>query len=147
VYAAGVVALKVMKQPPGKYTYVSSLEDTVTLFQSAMKYGVTGLLAHNYLAGRLFSQLKAGQEVIIIYGKENIRRYQVTEYAWYKKITPNSPTSDLIDLETGENATCVQVFNRFYTGKHRVTFQTCLAGEGIDDYGLMFVIAQPVDSH
>jgi hypothetical protein len=38
-----------------------------------------------------------------------------------------------------------EVFNKFYRGEPHVTFQTCLEGEGRLDWGLLFVVAQPLE--
>ena len=68
VYVANVLALRVVQQPADNPAYVSSTAGTVTQFQMAASQGVTGMLAHNYAAGALFSSLAAGQEVRIVFG-------------------------------------------------------------------------------
>ena len=63
VYVENVLALPVVQQPSLDVAYVSTNVSVATLFQSAMENGVTGFLAHNYLAGSLFYNLVSGQEV------------------------------------------------------------------------------------
>lgn len=145
VYAPGVLALPVVPQPRGSYAYVTRRDHQVTLFQSAVKYGVIGLLAHNYLAGRLFFQLAAGQEVFILQGDGTRQRYQVSEIARFRKINPRSITSDLIDLESQRRWGCVEAFDRFYTGEPHVTFQTCISERWNPYYGLIFIVAVQVE--
>jgi hypothetical protein len=146
VYVAGVLALPVVQQPAGDIAFVSNLLGTATQFQSAAQYGVTGLLAHNYLSGALFYGLSIGQEVRIVFGDGSYRRYQVQKIDRFKKLTPSSLQSDLIDLSTGATRTTNQVFDQYYRGQHRLTFQTCLESKGISNWGLTFIIATPLDA-
>jgi hypothetical protein len=144
VYAPGVLALPVVPQPRGNYAYVTQRDHQVTLFQSAEKYGVIGLLAHNYLAGGLFFQLAAGQEVSILYGDGMRQRFQVSEISRFRKLNPRSITSDLIDLDSRQPWGCVEAFDRFYTGEPHVTFQTCISEQGNPYFGLIFIVAARV---
>src|SRR6266487_2693640 len=68
VYVTDVLALPIVQQPVDNAGYVSTTDGVITQFGMASKYGNVGLLAHNHLSGKLFSQLTAGQEVRIIYG-------------------------------------------------------------------------------
>jgi hypothetical protein len=144
VHIQDVFSLEIIQQPEGNSGYVSTEQGIVTQFQSAARYGVTGLLAHNYLSGELFYNLAIGQEVNLIYDNGRIKRYQVSDIESFQKLTPSSLRSELIDLSTGKKFTTGQVFNRFYTGKDHVTFQTCLEGEGISNWGLTFFVATPI---
>ena len=63
VHVAGVLTLPVIQQPHGNAGYVSPLDGEITQFGMAAQFGNVGLLAHNHLSGRLFSQLAVGQEV------------------------------------------------------------------------------------
>src|SRR5574341_335350 len=78
VFVPGRFALSVIQQPENNATFVSNKRDLVTQFEKAARNGVTGLLAHNYLSGRLFYQLTSGQEVFVVYGDGAIQRYRVT---------------------------------------------------------------------
>ena len=144
VHISGVFSLKVEQQPEDKATHVSTALGSVTQFRSAARNGVTGLLAHNYLSGKLFYNIALGQEVNLVYGDGSIKRYQVSDIQSFQKLTPSSLRGDLIDLETGRKYSTAQVYNRFYTGSDHVTFQTCLEGEGISNWGLTFFVATPV---
>jgi hypothetical protein len=147
VYAPKLFALPVLPQPETDDTFVSKQPGFATLFNGANSNGITGLLAHNYLAGRSFYNLGVGQDVLVVYGDSSLRFYRVTEIARYKKLEPANSTSDYLDLRTGEQLTFAQVYFKFYTGEHRVIFQTCLAGEGIPNWGLIFAVATPLQVH
>lgn len=143
VHVAGALALRVEQQPVGEAIYVSSLRGVATQFRSAAQNGVTGLLAHNYLSGKLFYRLKLGQEVHLVYGSGALKSYRVAKIERYQKLDPGSLRSDLIELRTGKRLTTDQVFKRYYSGSDHVTFQTCLANEGISNWGLTFIVAEP----
>ncbi|HZD55229.1 MAG TPA: hypothetical protein VE136_00785 [Anaerolineales bacterium] len=143
VYVAGVFALPVIQQPEDKPAYVSNRPDLLTQFQSASRYGVTGLLAHNYLSGKEFYNLGLGQEVQVIYDDGTIGSYRVSNIERFQKLVPSSSRSHYIELDTGNELTTEQVFRKFYRGSGRVTFQTCLEGNGILNWGLLFVVAEP----
>jgi hypothetical protein len=142
---AGIFALPVVQQPEGEWSFVSQEHGIVTEFQSAARNGVTGLLAHNYLAGALFYKLKVGNEVRVVYGDREIKRYRVAGIYRYQKFTPSSPQSELVNLDTNERVTTEDVFNRFYRGEHKVIFQTCLESQGLSNWGLAFTVAVPIE--
>jgi len=146
VYLEGVFALPVIQQPETKPTYVSNRSGFVTQFGVAANYGVTGLLAHNYLAGKEFYKLHPGQEALIVYGDRLVRRYKVAEVGTYQKLNPTRLHSDYQDLGTDRQLSASEVFKRFYRGEHHLTFQTCLEKDGLLNWGLLFVRAVPVDS-
>ena len=145
VYVDGVLSLEVVQQPENDAAYVSTEMNTATLFRSASRNGVTGLLAHNYLSGLLFYNLQLGQELRIVYGNGSFHRYTISEISGFQKLSPNSLQSELVDLANGEVVSTSQVFNRFYTGSPKVTLQTCLERNGISNWGLTFVVATPID--
>ncbi len=145
VYAPGIFALPVVQQPPGEWAFVSDKPGIVTEFQSAAKNGVTGFLAHNYLSGAQFYKLEIGKEVRVVYGDKMVKFYQVDGIYRFQKLTPSSPQSELIDLDTHQKITTEEVFNRFYRGKPKVTFQTCLEEEGLSNWGLTFTVAIPYE--
>jgi hypothetical protein len=143
VHVPGILALRVIQQPQNDPTFVSQDWGIATQFENAADYGVTGLLAHNYLSGELFYKLDLGQDINLVYRNGSTRRYQVTEVESYQKLDPSSLSSDLVELRSGKRFTTNQVFRRFYAGGDHVTFQTCLAGEGISNWGLVFIVARP----
>lgn len=145
VYAPGLFALPVVQQPESDFGFVSSQPEALTTFQLAEENHVIGLLAHNYLSGRYFFDLSKGHIVIIIKGDGSQRTYRVSERYHFKRLDPEIATSRYLDLTTRKRFTTRQVFNRFYRGEHHVTFQTCLEREGDPYWGLLFIVALPLD--
>lgn len=142
VYVPGFLALPVLQQPSGNLGFVSQKPGTVTQFQLAARYDVIGLLAHNYLAGKDFSKLFEGLRVMVVNGDSSIEQYRITGVHKYQKLSPSSNWSHYIDLNSGERLTTYQVFNQFYQGEHHLTFQTCLEKDGLETWGLLFVVAE-----
>jgi hypothetical protein len=145
VYVQDVLQLPIVQQPTENPVYVSNKPGVVTQYRSAAENGITGLLAHNYLSGELFDQLAVGQEVRIIYGNRLVRQYKVASVQHFQKLNPSDLQSDYLDLSDGKKMTTSQVFQEFYQGSDHVTFQTCLKEGGIWNWGLVFVVATPVD--
>jgi hypothetical protein len=143
VYVPGFIALPVVQQPSGNTGFVSQQPESVTQFQLAARYGVTGLLAHNYLSGREFFRLLEGLTVIIINGDGSLEHYRITTIKEYQKVTPGSNWSQYIDLDTNERLTTYQVFSQYYQGEPHLTFQTCLERDGLETWGLRFIVAEP----
>jgi len=144
VYVPDVLALPVVQQPAGDAGYVSDLPEAATQFSFAAQFEAVGLLAHNYLAGAIFSELAAGHEVRIVYGDGRVDDYIVSKIYRFQALSPDSPTSNFVDLDTGELYTSAQLFGLVYQGGDHVTFQTCIRGDGSNSWGRLFVIAQPV---
>jgi hypothetical protein len=144
VYVPGFLALPVVQQPGGNGGYVSGKADTLTQFQLAARYDVIGLLAHNFLSGKEFFRLKDGLQVMVVRGDGSIDRYRITGVREFQKVSPGSNWSHYIDLKTGERLTTYQVFSQYYQGEHHLTFQTCLERDGIETWGLRFVVAEPL---
>jgi hypothetical protein len=142
-YVQDVLELPVVQQPAGNAGYVSYNDGEVTQFRMAAQYGTIGLLAHNYLSGRRFSQLKAGQEVHLVYGDGRIETFIVTEVLRYQALQPNSPYSSFRNLDKQETLTAEDMFKRVYFSDGQVTFQTCIEAEGNQSWGRLFVIAVP----
>lgn len=145
VYVPGVLALPVKQQPANNPAYVSSEAGVATQFQMAAQFGITGLLAHNTLAGIQFFNLTAGQEVHIIYGDGADRRYTVTQVYRFQALEPNNPAGSFVDLSSGAVLTAADVFEQVYTGSEHVTFQTCIDHNGLSSWGRMFVVAMPLN--
>lgn len=143
VYVPNVLALPVVQQPVENSGYVSNNDGQVTQFGMASQYGNVGLLAHNYLSGKVFSQLVVGQEVRLIYGDGKVEYFVIKEVLKYQALQPNSQWSSFRDLKDDTVLTAEQMFNRVYTGERHVTFQTCIYAEGISSWGRLFVVAVP----
>ena len=143
VYVADALALPVVQQPSGSPGYVSNYDGQLTQFSMASQFGNLGLLAHNHLAGKSFSQLAVGQEVRMIYGNGRVEYFVITEILQYQAMQPTSVRSAFRDLATDETITANQLFKRVYTGKHHVTFQTCIEANGILSWGRLFIVATP----
>ncbi len=145
VYVNDVLALPVVQQPSGNAGFVSSSDDKTTQFRMASQFGNIGLLAHNHLAGRSFSQLAIGDEVLMIYGDGRVEHFVVQEVLKYQALQPNSPYSSFRNLDKNETINAEQMFKRVYFGDYHVTFQTCIDAEGNASWGRLFVIAVPME--
>lgn len=143
VYVNNVLALPVVQQPSGNTVYVSNNEEEATQFGAASQYGNVGLLAHNHKAGRAFSELTLGQEVHLVYGDGRVDTFVIQEMLKFQALQPNNPFSSFKNLDRAEILTTGQMFNRVYAGNYHLTFQTCIAANGILSWGRLFVIAVP----
>lgn len=145
VYVDSVLADPVVQQPAGKSSYVSTEEGKVTQFAYASKYGSIGLVAHNNLAGANFSLLQVGDIITLVYGDGSARTYSVTQIKQYQALSPTSPYSSFIDLDDPATILDVNtVFLNIYGVKDRLVMQTCIAKDGVDSWGRLFIIAMPV---
>jgi hypothetical protein len=144
VYVEDVLALTVVQQPREDFSYVDDLPGTVTQFQSAAGWGVTGLLAHNFLSGELFFNLEVDQEVDLIYGDGIVSRYLITEIQSFQKLAGDLSNSYYINLVSGEKLSTPQLFKRMYTGGDKVTFQTCIKKGSDSSWGRIFIIGVPL---
>lgn len=145
VSVSGLFSLPIIQQPKDNPIFVTNKPEFLTQFQRATQNGVTGLLAHNFLSGREFSKMKIGQEISIRYTDHLVRNYQVASIYRFQKLDPSDVFSDLIDLHSGKERSSSDVFDQFYRGRHHVTFQTCLEEDGRLDWGLLFVVALPIN--
>ena len=138
------IAFQVIQQPAGQLAYVSSAEDVITEFAMARSRGVVGMLAHNYLAGKFFSDIQMDDIIQVVYGDGQIQKYHVVDIQRYQALQPNSTNSEFIDLDTTQRLTATQLFNKVYTGDHHVTLQTCIQVGEVDTWGRLFIIAEPI---
>jgi len=136
--------LRVVDQPKGRLGYVSSISNTATNFQLAARYGNIGLIAHNYLGGRIFNDLEIGDEVFLMDGYGRKTNYRIIEMLRYQAVDPRSTRSDFINLKNKQLCTATDVFKRVYTGKHHLVLQTCIKKGKNEEWGRIFIIAQPV---
>ena len=143
VYVSGVLATPIVQQPADNSGYVSSTDGVLTQFSLPSQFGNVGLLAHNSLSGKSFFQLEVSQEVRLVYGDGRVEYFIIQRILQYQALQPKSPYSDFRDLSSDEILTTEQVFRKVYTGDRHVTFQTCIAANGISTWGRIFVIATP----
>ena len=143
IYVPDVLAFPVVQQPTGNAGYVSSIDGELTQFAMPSQFGNAGILAHNNLSGRFFFDLAIGQEVRLVYGDGKVEYFVITQILKYQAFQPNSPYSDFRDLSNDEILTAEQLFRKVYQGDRHVTFQTCIAANGISTWGRIFVIAEP----
>jgi len=146
VYAEDTFAYVVVQQPAGAPAFVSNDEDVLTQFSLASQYGSTGLLAHNYLAGANFDQLEESQQVALVYGDGSLQNYTITEVREFQAINPYSPYSNFRDLENQQVLSSTDLFMQTYALEGVLVLQTCLEKNGVDSWGRIFVIAQPVEN-
>lgn len=146
IYVANVMAFPVVQQPSGNPGYVSSTGSVTTQFKMASELGNIGLLAHNYLAGAVFSQLKSGDIITLVYGDGNTEGFLVESILQYQAISPLSPYSNFVDLATQTTITAEQLFNKVYRGEYHLTLQTCIARDGNISWGRLFIVATPIEN-
>ena len=147
LYVPGILADVIVSQPQGQPTFVSSQQGAVTQFDLAAKFGTVGLLAHNYLAGSDFSLLEEGQVLYLVYGYGRTETYIVSRTMRYQALSPNSPTSDFVDLETGEKLSASGLFAKTFQREGDVVLQTCIYADGDASWGRLFIIATPYEPH
>jgi hypothetical protein len=143
VYASNVMALPVVQQPSSNAAYVSKNDGEATQFGMASQFGNIGLLAHNHLSGKSFSQLTVGQEIRLVYGDGRVEYFVVTEVLRFQALQPTSPYSSFRNLDKDETLSAEGMFKRVYFGDRHITFQTCISAEGNSSWGRLFVIAVP----
>ena len=145
VYADNLFALDVVQQPEDNCAFVDESEKTATQFSLADKYGVTGLLAHNYKSGKLFYRLEPGQMIYLIYGDRRVETYQIDHFHLYRALDPENPYTKFIDLDQPdvviENKA---VFETIYFESGVLVFQTCIEIDGIESWGRFFAVAKPI---
>lgn len=139
----GRFALPVVQQPKDQPAFVSSEAGVLTQFRLPNQYGTTGLLAHNFLSGRLFGEMRRGDIVSVVYGDGNAAQFRVEKIESYQALSPTSPYSQFIDLSSleGRPMSSASLFNRVYTYPGRVVFQTCIAANNESSWGRLFITA------
>jgi hypothetical protein len=143
VYVPDILALPVVQQPDNDPYYVSNHDGEVTQFATVSQYGNIGLLAHNNLSGKSFSNLSLGQEVELVYGDGRIEKFVITEVLHFQALQPQSQQSSFFNLDNPETLSANQMFDRVYTGSRHLTFQTCIKANGNTSWGRLFVVATP----
>jgi hypothetical protein len=143
VYVEDVIELPVVQQPITDSYYVSNRNGEVTQFALASQYGNTGLLAHNTLSGRMFSNLAIGQEVRLVYGDGRVEDFVIQQILRFQALDPASISSTFQNLDRNETLSAGEMFNRAYVGERRIVFQTCIEAQGNVSWGRLFIIALP----
>ena len=145
IYVENVMALQVVQQPAGNPGFVSTIDEVVTYFLFPwQKAGNHGLLAHNYLAGRYFFNVGYGDIITLVFGDGYYQDFEVTQIKDYQALQPDSPYSNFIDLETGEQKNVNTVFIEVYMGNFHTTLQTCIAQGNEGEWGRHFILAPPL---
>ncbi len=143
VYVQDVLAYPIVQQPSYNASFVSNTDGVVTEFTPATQTGNVGLLAHNTLAGKAFANLKLGQQATVIYGDGKTETFVVTKILRFAALSPYSVKSEFKNLDTNLTISATQLFSDVYNGPRHLTFQTCIAYNGNDSWGRLFIIAQP----
>jgi hypothetical protein len=142
IYAADKFALSVVQQPSGNAGYVSTASETVTQFGLATSYGSTGLLAHNYLAGKYFSSISSGATITVIFGDGSKKNYTVSEVRQYQALDPTNIYSNFVNLsDSSKKLSSTDVFNETFGKSGALVLQTCISKDGNSSWGRLFIIA------
>jgi len=145
LWVENIMALRVVYQPSSNPGFVSTEDEVATYFLYPwQKAGNHGLLAHNYLAGRYFFDVKVGDIITLVFGDGYYLDFEVTEIKEFQALQPDSPYSDYIDLISGEQLTVSNVFIEVYMGDFHTTLQTCIANGAETEWGRQFTIAPPL---
>jgi len=144
IYVSDVMALPIVQQPYGNPGFVSSTPNVATQFSTASEVGNIGLLAHNTLAGALFSNLKQGDRITLVYGDGRLESFSVETKKEYQALEPLSTYSNFKDLQTETVLTANDLFGVVYRGSYHLTLQTCLERDNNSSWGRLFIIAIPV---
>lgn len=138
IYVRDTLAYPIVQQPRGDSGFVSPRAGYLTQFQDAS--GI-GLLAHDFLSGKDFYKLKAGQQVQVIYGDGHTENYTIDGVSKYQALQPNSPYSNMLDLTDNKRYSAGDVFNKMYGDKNRLVLQTCITKNGDTSWGRAFITA------
>jgi len=144
IFAEDTLAHRVVQQPSGEPGFVSGVDGVVTQFGMASKVGSIGLLAHNFAAGESFFQLKVGMKVYLVYGDGHVSGYLIHQINRFQALTPTSPISNFLNLESGEKISAAELFTRMYGEPDVLTLQTCIASGDESSWGRLFILAEPI---
>jgi hypothetical protein len=144
VYIPGILAAPVIQQPAGSNDFVSPWQNVITQFGLASRWGSTGLLAHNYLAGEAFEALRNGQEIDLVDGSGSISTFRVAEILRFQALESDGTATRFLDIQSGRTYSSADLFSRLYSQPGRVVFQTCIQAKGNPSWGRLFVIAIPI---
>ncbi len=143
VFVEDLFSFPIIQQPANEPAWISSNFGEVTEFRIVRQQtGNEGLLAHNYLAGSQFFSLKPGDIAEIVLGDGSVIEFEIVAVEDYQALTPNSPTSDFLDLATGQKLSASDLFYRVYGGNLTLTFQTCINRNNLSTWGRTFIIGE-----
>ena len=143
IYIPGVMASWIAPQPQGDRGFIYAEENTLTQFGLAERFGSTGLLAHNTLAGKYFSVLETGQRLILVYGDGRTESFVVRQILHFWALDPEDNQSLFFDLHEGSLLTASQLFWKVYAQPGHVILQTCIQADDEPSWGRLFVVAEP----
>jgi len=107
--------------------------------------GTNALLAHNYLASGTFSELSYGDRLLLVNGTGIVNIFEVSGLLEFKAQTPDSPTSDFVNLSSGGIHTAREVFETVYDkGPDTLVLQTCIEKNGDLNWGRLFVVSKQI---
>lgn len=144
IFADEVLAYPVIQQPSGNAGFVSNDTGVVTQFSTPSQFGVTGIVAHNYLAGQYFFNLGIGNDIYVVNGDGSTAHYVVRSIRQFQALQPNSAYSDFVDLNSGASFTSTELFYEVYANAGTLVLQTCIANGDSDSWGRLFVIAEKI---
>lgn len=146
IYVENKFALRVVYQPSNDASFVSTINGVATYF--ILPYTLAknhGFLAHNFLSGALFFDLKTGDIVQVIWGDGSYEDFEVEEIKQFQALSPRSPRSDFVDLVSGEKISANTLFIEIYKGSFHIALQTCILRNNDDSWGRHFVLAPPIN--
>lgn len=143
LYVPEILAARIVQQPANNDEFVSPRQNTITQFGLASRFGSTGLLAHNYLAGESFFLLRENQKFYLVYGDGQVFAFVVTEILRYKALSPASTSSKFVGLENDDTLLASELFSKVYDRDGEVVLQTCIEADENLNWGRLFVIAEP----
>jgi hypothetical protein len=148
IYTPGLFSLPVIQQPVGESAFVSTEDNSVTQFALTDQYHSIGLLAHNYLSGSLFFDLKVGETIFVVYGDGHTSSYRISAVEKYQALDSTNPYSDFVNLDdpSRQVVSSSDLFEHVYTSPDRLIFQTCIDQDGDPSWGRLFVTANKLDS-
>jgi hypothetical protein len=144
LYIPKMLTARVVQQPITNPGFVSNAAGVVTQFRLADHYGSKGLLVHQNHVGRRFFDLKEGQQIYLIFGNKNYRKFIVRELLRFQALTPNSPYSSFRKLgHLKPTYSTVELFNWVYGKRDRLILQTCIEVDRNPNWGRYFIVATP----
>lgn len=146
VFVANTLAAPVVQQPANNPGYVSTESGLVTQFNLAAQFGSVALLAHNYLTGNTFFNVRKYQVITVVYGDGHAEFFLVTDIREYEALSPTSPYSEFVQLNRprSDRISATELFYDVYAVEDRLVLQTCIDANGISSWGRLFIIARPI---
>lgn len=146
VFVANTLAAPVVQQPANNPGYVSTESGLVTQFNLAAQFGSLALLAHNYLTGNTFFNVRKYQVITVVYGDGHAEFFLVTDIREYEALSPTSPYSEFVQLNRprSDRISATELFYDVYAVADRLVLQTCIDANGISSWGRLFIIARPI---